>query len=77
MASLASFKSTESISVKKDDKAFHALGQAFVGIDKSLLYKHAVCLLCQSDIKKKCTRQKKGSKCEEKAIIILHNVSVF
>lgn len=52
MASLASFKSTESISVKKDDKAFYALGQAFVGIDKSLLYKHAVCLLCQSDIKK-------------------------
>lgn len=52
MASLASFKSTESINVKKDDKAFHALGQAFVGIDKSLLYKHAVCLLCQSDIKK-------------------------
>lgn len=76
MAPLASFKSTESISVKKDDKAFYALGQAFVGIDKSLLYKHAVCLLCQSDIKK-CTRQKKGSKCEEKAIIILHNVSVF
>lgn len=37
MAPLASFKSTESISVKKDDKAFHALGQAFVGIDKSLL----------------------------------------
>lgn len=53
MASLASFESTDSISVKKDDKAFHALGQAYVGIDKSLLYKHAVCLLCQSDIEKR------------------------
>lgn len=59
MAPLASFKSTESISVKKDDKAFQTLGQAFIGIDKSLLYKHAVCLLCQSDIKKNAQDRKK------------------